>query len=226
MKNNISSYIKRSNKLLENKNLVFFGSINVFIKDPLPENINLNHILRKIEGLLPSYYVNNIDMFYIGQFDHFLEKGTNAAYVNGALYVTNEQDDEKDMIDDIVHEIAHAVEEMAGEEIYGDSKVEIEFLGKRKRLENILKNENYDVSQQNFLNVQYSQEFDMLLYRDIGYEKLTFLSMGLFISPYAATSLREYFARGFEEYYLGDRKYLTNTSPVLYNKIEYLDNIK
>ena len=66
----------------------------------------------------------------------------------------------------------------------------------------------------------------MFLYADVGYPLLTSLTMGLFISPYAATSLREYFARGFEEYYIGDRKYLTNISPVLYNKIEYLDNIQ
>ena len=66
----------------------------------------------------------------------------------------------------------------------------------------------------------------MFLYEDVGYEKLTFLTMGLFVSPYAITSLREYFARGLEEYYLGDRKYLTNVSPSVYNKIEYLDNLK
>ena len=213
-------------KLFENKNLTFFGSINVFIKDNFLEDINLKSVLNKIENLLPAYYVNNIDALYVGQFKDFLEKDTNAAYKNGALYITNDQDDEEDMVDDIIHEIAHAVEEIAGSEIYGDDKIEIEFLGKRKRLESILKNENYDVSQYDFLNSKYTEKFDMFLYADVGYPLLTSLTMGLFISPYAATSLREYFARGFEEYYIGDRKYLTNISPVLYNKIEYLDNIQ
>ena len=60
------------------------------------------------------------------------------------------------MVDDIIHEIAHAVEEIAGSEIYGDDKIEIEFLGKRKRLESILKNEYYDVSQYDFLNSKYT----------------------------------------------------------------------
>ena len=152
MKNNISSYIKKRNKLIENKNLTFFGSINVFIKDNFLEDINLKSVLNKIENLLPAYYVNNIDALYVGQFKDFLEKDTNAAYKNGALYITNDQDDEEDMVDDIIHEIAHAVEEIAGSEIYGDDKIEIEFLGKRKRLESILKNENYDVSQYDFLN--------------------------------------------------------------------------
>ena len=108
MKNNISSYIKKRNKLIENKNLTFFGSINVFIKDNFLEDINLKSVLNKIENLLPAYYVNNIDALYVGQFKDFLEKDTNAAYKNGALYITNDQDDEEDMVDDIIHEIAHA----------------------------------------------------------------------------------------------------------------------
>ena len=175
---------------------------------------------------MPPYYVNNIDAVYVVQFKEFLEKKTNAAYEDGALYVTNEQDNEEDMIDDIIHEIAHAVEEIAWQEIYSDDKIEVEFLRKRKGLKNMLKSENYDIDKYDFLNSQYSEDFDMFLYEDVGYEKLTFLTMGLFVSPYAITSLREYFARGLEEYYLGDRKYLTNVSPSVYNKIEYLDNLK
>ena len=226
MKNNISSYIKKRSRLLENQNLSFFGFINVFVKDPLPEDISLRIVLRRIESLLPNYLINNIDAVYVGQFDEFVEMETNAAYKDGALYITNDQHDEDDMIDDIVHEIAHAVEELAYEEIYADDKVEIEFLGKRKRLQSILRSENFNVQRYDFLNPQYSKEFDIFLYREVGYPLLTTLTMGLFPSPYAATSLREYFARGFEEYYLKDRNYLTKISPMLYNKVHYLDNLK
>jgi hypothetical protein len=226
MKNNLTSYIKKNNKKSENQNLSFFGSINVFVKDPLPEDISLRIILRRIENLIPHYLVNNIDAVYVGQFDEFVEMETNAAYKDGALYITNDQYDEDDMIDDIVHEIAHAVEELAYEEIYADDKVEIEFLGKRKRLQSILRSENFNVQRYDFLNPQYSKEFDIFLYREVGYPLLTTLTMGLFPSPYAATSLREYFARGFEEYYLKDRNYLTKISPMLYNKVHYLDNLK
>ena len=226
MKDNISSYIKKSSKLSENQNLSFFGSINVFVKDPLPEDISLRIVLRRIESLLPYYFVNNIDAVYVGRFEEFVEMDTNAAYKDGALYITSDQYDEDDMIDDIVHEIAHAVEELAYEEIYADDKIEIEFLGKRKRLQSILRSENFNVQRFDFLNPQYSKEFDMFLYREVGYPLMTTLTMGLFVSPYAATSLREYFARGFEEYYLKDRNYLTKISPMLYNKVHYLDNLK
>ncbi len=152
MKNNLRSYIKASSKLLENNNLKFFGTINVFVKDPLPEDISLKIVLRRIESLLPSYFVSNIDAVYVGRFEEFVEMDTNAAYKDGALYITSDQHDEDDMIDDIIHEIAHAVEELAYEEVYGDETVEVEFLGKRKRLQSILKSENFNVNQYNFLN--------------------------------------------------------------------------
>ena len=226
MKNNLTSYIKSSSKLLENNNLTFFGTINVFVKDPLPEHVNLKIVLRRIENLIPAYLVSNIDAVYVGMFEEFVEMDTNAAYKDGALYITSDQYDEDDMIDDIVHEIAHAVEELAYEEIYGDDSLEVEFLGKRKRLQSILKSEGFNVNRFDFLNPEYKKDFDMFLYREVGYPLMTSLTMGLFVSPYAATSIREYFARGFEEYYLGDRKYLTKISPMVYNKVKYLDNLK
>ena len=65
----------------------------------------------------------------------------------------------------------------------------------------------------------------MFLYQDVGYALLTTLTMGLFVSPYAATSLREYFATGFDKYYLEDRRYLKNISPILFEKIEYISNL-
>ena len=113
MKSNLTSYIKSNSKLLENNNLTFFGTINVFVKDPLPEDISLNVVLRRIENILPSYFVSNVDAVYVGMFEEFVEMETNAAYKDGALYITSDQYDEDDMIDDIVHEIAHAVEELA-----------------------------------------------------------------------------------------------------------------
>jgi Mlc titration factor MtfA (ptsG expression regulator) len=49
---------------------------------------------------------------------------------------------------------------------------------------------------------------------------------GVFPSPYAATSLREYFARGFEEYYMGRPQELKNICPVLYSKMYNLHNME
>ena len=53
---------------------------------------------------------------------------------------------------------------------------------------------------------------------------LTFIvsSYGLFTSAYSATALREYFANGFEYFFLDDRSYLAEICPTLYNKIKEL----
>jgi hypothetical protein len=47
---------------------------------------------------------------------------------------------------------------------------------------------------------------------------LTSLTNEIFYSPYAATSLREYYANGFEAYFhKRDLAFLKNISPALYN---------
>ena len=48
---------------------------------------------------------------------------------------------------------------------------------------------------------------------------LQMVTAGIFIRPYAAVSLREYFATGFEAYYLGKEETLDKISPRLYDKI-------
>ena len=216
----ITNYIKRSHRvLLEIKETLFFDRINVYIKDSLPQNVSINNIFKKIERLIPSGLASNIDIVYVGQFKDFVERDVNAFYKDGALYISNEQDDENDAIDDIVHEIAHATEEKYGSEIYGDDVLEREFLLKRKKLYQILKAYDYPVEYKKFMNPEYNQEFDELLYKKIGYEKLEHFTMYLFPSNYSVTSLREYYAIGFEHFFLGKRKELTKISPVLYNKI-------
>ena len=50
------------------------------------------------------------------------------------------------------------------------------------------------------------------------------ITTGLFIRPYAAVALREYFATGFEAYYLGKQATLEKISPILFDKITELHN--
>ena len=119
-----------------------------------------------------------------------------------------------------MHEAAHAVEGQYGLSIYGDKNIENEFLGKRIKLAGRLTAEGVNVSALDFEEPEYSEELDHFLYKSVGYEKLNNLVIGLFNSAYASTSLREYFANGFEEYFLGDRAYLRKVSPQLYIKIE------
>ena len=218
-------YIQRNHRTLsERKETTFFNSITVFIKDPLPENVSLRRVLRRVEQIIPRHLVYNIDVVYIGHFKLFVDREINAMYKDGGLYVSNDQDDEEDMIDDIVHEIAHAVEEKYWAEIYGDDEVEREFLAKRKILYQTLKSHDYPVNYEQFMNSEYNESFDELLYKKVGYEKLEFFTMNLFPSNYSATSLREYFGIGFEYFYLQNRGELSTISPVLFQKLERIND--
>ena len=201
------------------------GEIPVWSEDPLPEHINLRAVLDKIEEMMPAAYFRYVDAVKIGTFPEMIDRELNAMYLDGVLYISNFQSSEEDMYDDIIHEMAHAVEDHNRELIYGDQRLMVEFLGKRKRLYSILKSQGYDVTMEEFLKVNYDEDFDMFLYQDIGYEKLNNLVMGLFPGAYSVTSLGEYFAVGFERFYMKEGKGLSKICPVLTKKIDLLDEI-
>jgi len=159
------------------------GDTKIFVTEPLPENIDINNIITFLKTRIPHKFISLVDVIYIGQFDHLKQRNVNAIFLEGALYITNEQD-----------------------------------------LRRTLKYEGYAIDPEYYQNAEYNVEFDDFLYKEIGYPKLRTLSQHIFASPYAATSLREYFADGFEDYYLGKRRNLKEISPVLYSKLEELEN--
>ncbi len=199
-------------------------SINLYIKDPLTREVDVRNVMDKVSSTVPPHLVSEIDSIFVGIFDEFEEMETNAMFKDGAIYLSNDQDNEEDMIDDIIHEIAHSLESPHGYLIYGDGKVQKEFLAKRIKLYEILKAEDLKPNRNLFLDPEYSKKLDMYLYEDVGYDRLNFIcsSYGLFTSAYCATSLREYFANGFEYYFLDDRQYLAKICPQLYKKLEEL----
>ena len=185
-------------------------------------------MLQTVEQSLPQKFIEHsgVEMIMIGQFQDLTDRQIQSVWKpdEAAIYVTNEQDSNEDMIDDLVHEFAHAVEDRFGFELYSDDLIEKEFLQKRRHLHDILSAHEFDITLKPFINLVYDAEFDNFLHKEVGYEKLAFLTTGLFTSPYAATSIREYFASGFEEYFLpfGDRATLQQISPALYQKIKIL----
>tara|TARA_R100000152_G_C6618537_1_gene70026 strand:- start:331 stop:609 length:279 start_codon:yes stop_codon:yes gene_type:complete len=71
---------------------------------------------------------------------------------------------------------------------------------------------------------EYNEKFDNFLANTVGYPTLLTLTMGLFCSPYGATSIQEYFANGFEKYFLDNPRVVRDISPTLYRKIEEIIN--
>ena len=222
MKNNLLEYIKNSK---DNAGIYYLNDIPVWTEDPLPDSIDLRQVLLDVAKRLPNIYLKYIQAVRIGIFEEMLEKELNALYKDGVLYVSNMQDNNTDMLDDIIHEIAHAVEDHNHDLVYGDEKVLLEFLGKRKRLYELLKSEGYDVTIEQFLTTTYDYDFDMFLFQDIGYPVLETLTLGLFLSPYSVTSINEYFAVGFENFYMDESNYVKKICPILLEKIFYLDEL-
>lgn len=229
---NKKNYINEASNRTKNnsKEHFLFNTIPLYISPDiffLDGYSNIKQVLDMVEGSVPAHLASGVDVIYVGDFKEFHEKRFNAAYEDGAIYVINVQDNAKDMADDIVHEIAHSLEEMFSDQIYGDGRLQREFLGKRERLYQILKanNENPQEYKNLFHSLDYDEKLDDYFVNQVGYKKLLSYVNGLFYSPYAATSIREYFARGFEAYFLfKDHKYLEKNSPVLYNKMEILSN--
>tara|TARA_R110002020_G_scaffold17408_3_gene61197 strand:+ start:71 stop:712 length:642 start_codon:yes stop_codon:yes gene_type:complete len=197
------------------------SGIHVYIKDPVEnKEIDIEEAVSRVEENIPLHLLSEVEMIIVGWFKEFEERNLNAFYSDGCLHISHLQEDEADFIDDVVHEIAHSIEEPHGYEIYGDKRLEKEFLAKRMRLKDILWAHGYKAPSSFFMDSEYNKEFDDFLLNKVGYDKLQLLMQGLFLSPYAATSLREYFATGFTDFYLeSEHNFLKKISPALYDKL-------
>lgn len=222
-------YMKNSqNKILEQvSNFYTPYGIQVYFKDQLmnPE-LDVERVVSKLERLIPKHLLSEIEMIIIGYFEEFEEKEISAFYKDGTLNISNFIQDEEELLEHMIHETSHSVEEAYGSQIYFDQKIKKEFLSKRMVLHDLLWKMGYKAPKALFLNSEYDKEFDMFLFKDVGYDKLSEIIMGLFINPYAATCLREYFATGFTEFFVNsnERGYLKKIGPKLFDKLEIINN--
>jgi hypothetical protein len=221
---NFLKYLKHSNSNSE-KNPIgdfYVQGKRIYIKDNVHEDVEVKKSFEYVLGKIPPSFYSKVDRFVIGQF-HFLKKReVDAIYKNNCIYITNLQDSNETLIADIVHEIAHAFEDLYREELYADEQIEQEFLSKRKSMLEVLKRYNLVSSfeiEQKFSEIEYDQSFDELLYKTIGYEKIASLCSGIFISPYSATCLREYFANAFENFFVEDVFTVKRYCPSIYKKL-------
>jgi len=212
-------------RLQKNSDFYTAGGLHVYFKDEIANDVDFELVVSKVESKLPLHLLSEVEMIIVGSFDEFVERSVNAFYDSGTIYMTNLQDDIEDAFDDIVHEISHSLEEAHGYFIYADGKIKKEFLEKRQFLHDLLWKLGFKAPESFFNDVEFNTEFDDFLYKKVGYSKLSPIVQGLFISAYAATSLREYFATMFTEYYLdSNHSYLKKISPELYKKISLLQD--
>ena len=211
--------------LSERKRIRLTDDVEIIIKDKLPKNVDIAKVVNLLRVNIPDVFFKFLKNIHIGQYPILKKRNASALNHNFAIYIDNEQDSEKDIIDDIIHELAHCVEERYSQHLYEDQIIVNEFLGKRNRLHDLLVQEGYKLNYFDFLNLEYDKEFDDFLFKEVGYEKIKNIAPTLFVRPYAATSLREYFATGFEEYYLKGSEQLKKISLQLYNKIRKFEKL-
>jgi len=226
MKDKIKNIIIHSyNKALQERKEFYINGAMLQIIDPITSAIDLQKVVSVLKKKIPNQILDLVDVYYIGDFDFLNLRGMNAAYMDGAIYLSSQQDNEEDLLDDIIHELGHALIEKDKINIFSDGLVKQEFLTKKDTLKRILRTKGYDIPK-SFNNTGFSQDVDDFLYKEVGYETLWKIINGLFITPYAATSLEEYFCKGMEEYFLGNPSVLKSISPQLYNKMEIYDELE
>jgi len=226
----LKDYIQASQKRVMEQVNNFYTStgIHVYFKDQiLDDSVDVEKIVSRLESLIPTHLLSEVEMIIIGHFDEFEERNLTAFYKDGAIHVSNIQIGEDELLENMIHEAAHAVEAAYGQVIYADAKIKDEFLRKREHLYNLLWSVGFKAPKRLFMDPEYDQEFDEFLLKDVGYDKLSKIARGLFINPYAPTALSEYFATGFTEFYMfpNEHTYLKQISPALYNKLEKINNI-
>jgi len=226
----LKTYLKEKHEKQQKRQTNFYtpSGIHVYFKEPLEgTHIDPEDVIANLESILPSHLLQEIEMIVFGVFEEFKERSLNAMYSDGTLYISNSQDDHNDLLDDLIHETSHSLESLYGLQIYGDGKLEQEFLRKREHLYDILWSAGYRTPKGFFMNPEYDKEFDMFLLQQIGYDKLSEFTSGLFISPYAPTSINEYFATGFTDFYMDpSHGFLKKVSPALYEKLILLQDEK
>jgi hypothetical protein len=182
---------------------------------------DLPKVLAILQKSIPSSLIRDLDYVVVSDSEHLKSRELDSVFLDGVIYISPNIESIEEAVFTVVHEVAHSVEEVFPQ-VYEDESIEAEFLGKRRKMEQILNSQDIATSDQNFENSEYEEKFDDFLYLGIGYPLLRGLSSGLFMSPYAITSVREYFADAFEEYFLRDPRNVKLISPAVYFKIEEL----
>ena len=199
----------------------YIHNVPVFVTATPEESVDIPTFCVEAEEFMSPALLSNVDVVYIGKFKELQDR--NAAFMNGGIYMTATEPTVFDMIENFVHEVAHSLENQFAWQIYDDNLIQ-EFKGKRERLYHILTAEGYHINPVLYSYTEYNKKFDEFLANEVGYPTLLSITMGLFVSPYGATSIQEYFANGFEKYFLDSPRKVRDVSPVLCRKIEEIVN--
>ena len=104
MNKKIHEYIFGQEQSRKRRQNTLHGRDIVTIVNPLPPSVSIDEVLRAIEMIYPPSLVSEIDMIYVGEFEILRKRELQGLYYHGTIYITNEQDSNDDLFDDLVHE--------------------------------------------------------------------------------------------------------------------------
>ena len=96
----------------------YIHNIPVFVFGETEPQVDIPLFCNQIEELLPRAVLQNVDVCYISE--NPILDGRNAAYSDGAIYMKLSEPTNEDMIENFVHEAAHAAEVVDPNFIYDD----------------------------------------------------------------------------------------------------------
>ena len=67
-----------TNKTNESYRDFNFRGVNIFIDDPLPEDVDIKSVLRVVESRIPRIFFKDIKEIRVGNYDYFERRGINA----------------------------------------------------------------------------------------------------------------------------------------------------
>ena len=112
----------------------------------LPRHIDIENILNDLKEIVPYEFISSLEGIYIGEFPELKDRNIQAVLRDGAIYLSSFKEfpnvTEEIILKDIVHEVAHLIEDNHYFDVYGDDIVEREYLGKKRRLVDLLRSNN------------------------------------------------------------------------------------
>jgi hypothetical protein len=131
-------YIKESNKKAQDRNEYMLFNVPVYVINKFPSNIKINNILDSVKDIINKKYLDRLDAIYIGDFKDLNKRDIQSMLKDDAIWISSNNIKnvitEPLVVENIIHEIAHLLEEKYQSQIYGDGKLEREYNSKKNRL--------------------------------------------------------------------------------------------
>ena len=123
---NIEDIIRKS--LLDQKALQkeyrLFGKL-LYVQEPFIGDVDVQNVINDIEYSIPPHLFEEVDTIIVGAFDFLEERDLEAIYKDGAIYISSKIINSRDLLENILHEMAHSLEDLMGYYIYSDGTLQI-----------------------------------------------------------------------------------------------------